>query len=496
MARNMFSSVTISVVALLFSNTSTIHAYVNNGNTATSSTTPSINIMDWLPKNAFLPKSNLEQVKQQLIHTVLNLQLDMETIKGVIVAAPTTATTATTLDPKQEWVGWNSNQNDPNPNTIRTRKSTKDTVKSSHLLLQRSSDATPRLPIRNLQFVLDDSKVEDITATESNVVVGYSTPNNMAVASMLSKTGMKAKPPKSKNTIHSDTTTTIPMPGFNGQHPLLSSGVLPLTLQNCGEYVTLDKGVQSLPLSTTATTSAATVPQWEVIWKEQSPTGTIVCGIELQQPIRRNQEAMIPAGIMYISFPVWDGAQLIEYQKKKLQYDITSKLYSQERDMEIEKMTKSNNIFNKLMHYRNAFAAAENYSLQPHKTYQNVPTTLDDLIVVADHPNSNDEAGVPLYIVPKGMVRIVPTATMKQLTQTAPCGKQVVMNRMLWSSSSSNDADTKKSNDILHGTAKIVPPPAVIPLRIPKTEAATPTSSTTTISSDSSSVTDADTPFM
>jgi hypothetical protein len=468
----MMTMVLVPVFTKTNDRTSVVQAYVNNGNAATSSSSspPSINIMDWLPKNAFLPKANLKEIQQQLMHTVLTLKLDMETTKGVIATAtsPTTSTTITTLDPKQEWVGWknddpNNSHSKNNPNSIRLRNTStpkqKDAVvKSSHLLLQRNSDATPRLPIRNLQFRLDDTSTNTGTATIHPDPAGIS--------------------------------STIPMPGFNGQHPLLSSGVLPLSIQNCGEYVTLDKGVQTLPISTNS--DVVKLPsQWEVIWKEQSPMGTIVCAMELQEPIRRNAQAMIPAGIMYLSFPVWDGALLMEYQKKKVQYDITAKLFSQERDMEIEKMTKSNNLFNKIMHYRNAFAAAENYSLQPHKMYQNVPTSLEDLIRVDGGDtvgNVNQVTGddsvtpPPLYIVPKGMVRIVPTAMMKHLTQTAPCGKQVVMNRMLWSSSTSstkNDADTKPSrNDILHGTAKIVlPPPSVVtvtPRRdIPKTEITT-----------------------
>ena len=447
-------SIVVVIVVIQVFYAMTIHAYVNNGNTVASSKPPSINILDWLPKNAFLPKANLHQVQEQLMDIVLNLQLDMETTKGAVEVMVDNTGPTMTLDPEKEFAGWNTNHKDQS--TIRTRTTKpiqKEVVKSSHLLLQRPNDATPRLPIRNLQFMLGSTAASTITGMNS--ILTKATTN---------------KKTKSKN--HPETSTNIPMPGYNGAHPSLSSGVVPLTIHNCGEYVTLDKGVQSLPLSTTAT-AVTLPPQWEVIWKEQSPTGTIVCGIELPQPIRRNADAMIPAGIMYISFPVWDGAQLLEYQKKKVEYDITSKLYSQERDLEIEKMTKSNNIFNKLMHYRNAFAAAENYSLQPHKAYRNVPTTLDDLIAIG---NNNDEGkdtnAPPLYIVPKGMVRIVPAATMKQMTQTSPCGSKAVMNRMLWSSSSSGKnevQEAKHPNDILHGTAKIVPP-LTLPLRTPSTE--------------------------
>ena len=472
--------VVIGVVQVFYA--PTIHAYVNNGNTVASSKPPSISILDWLPKNAFLPKANLHQVQEQLMHIVLNLQLDMETTKGAVEVMVDNTGPTMTLDPEMEFAGWNTNHKDHS--TIRTRTTKpiqKEVVKSSHLLLQRSNDATPRLPIRNLQFML-----------------GSTAASTAGMNSILTKESTNKKT-KSKN--HPETSTNIPMPGYNGAHPSLSSGVVPLTIHNCGEYVTLDKGVQSLPLSTTAT-AVTLPPQWEVIWKEQSPTGTIVCGIELPQPIRRNADAMIPAGIMYISFPVWDGAQLLEYQKKKVEYDITSKLYSQERDLEIEKMTKSNNIFNKLMHYRNAFAAAENYSLQPHKAYRNVPTTLDDLIAIeSSHDDAETSAFPPLYIVPKGMVRIVPAATMKQMTQTSPCGSKAVMNRMLWSSSSSGKnevQEAKHPNDILHGTAKIVPPPAVPLLRSPPTEVTTTSTTTPLGSSSSSSITDtdSDTTFM
>ena len=404
--------VTISV-------TTTTQAYVtnNNGNTGiTTTTTPPSFLDGWIPKNAFLPKRHLDDRTQQLVNSVFHVQLDLATQKGEAAAAALETAVTTTLlkttDSKQH----------PSPNHPTKKKPV--AVKSSLLLQQELSPQTPRLPIRNLQFALLGDGDGDRSSS-----------NN------------------------------IPMPGVHGRHPLLSSGLFPIEIHNGGEYVTLDRGVQSfVPLS------SIRKPVWEVVWKDSSPFGTMVCGMELPTPIRRTAGAMIPAGIMYLSFPVWDAAQLLVYQKKKIQYDLTAKLYAQERDAEMIKMTESSNIFNKMMHYRNAFAAAENYSLQPHKMYGHVPTNCQDLVAI---PQDDDQSqqyqhnGPPpplLYIVPRGQVRIVPTATIQQWSKSStPCGKQntgvMMMNHLLWSSSAStNQADHP---EILHGTAKmkIVPSP-------------------------------------
>jgi hypothetical protein len=403
----------------------------NGGSTGTSSPTNHI-LSDWIPKNTFIPKQNLPSIQQQLINTVLNIQLDMETIMA------TSSSTLSSLLPVQS-----NHHNHPN------------SIKSSHLLLQRLNDKTPRLPIRNIQFELTDNHQSMKPPTNDNndvQVVGYSTKSNVAMSSVLTKTTnqltMNTNLNKKKERSTSNSIlNTIPMPGVNGPHPITSSGTLPIHIQNSGEYITLHDGCQSLPLTSTTVTGTK-IPQWEVIWKEYSPMGTLICAMELQQPIQRNTNSIIPAGIMYMSFPIWDSTKLMEYQKKKINYDITVKNLNYERNHELEQMSNTNNIFAKLLHYKNAITAAENYSLQPHSFYKHIPSTIQDMISIPNKENIENQN--TLLISPKGMVRIVPMSSME--TATSPCGKQSMIHQMLATATSS---DTKKDNkNSQHHTTK------------------------------------------
>jgi hypothetical protein len=306
---------------------------------------------------------------------------------------------------------------------------------------------------------VNNDNASSSSSTSTPIVVEYTSTVNTGTyhirpRSKITTTRSQPKPTESDS---------IPMPGVNGPHPITSSGTLPLTILNSGEYVTWPTGAQSVPFTTTTSdTHQQLQPQWEIIWRESSPTGTLVLGMELLQSIQKNSNAMIPAGIMYISFPIWDGRKLQEYQMKKKEYDKTSKQYSQERDAALERMTQTNNVLTKLVHYRDAFQAAEKYSLQPHKLLQHIPTTMNDLIEVAmsgsndDDDDDDDSSATPLYVVSKGTVRIISNhknkLNTKSTTLTAPCGKQILMNRMV---SNSKMDPQRHTGDIVHGTAMI-----------------------------------------
>ena len=231
--------------------------------------------------------------------------------------------------------------------------SSSEKTKSSHLLTQRAH-AEPRIAIRNLIVELQDAR----TTTPAT----------------------KTTQPK---------LPALHMPGRNGPHPMSSSGVAPLQIHQAGHFITVDMGQTFLPLDTA---------QWELIWKEQSPAGVLVCGLALREAVQRNQ-ALLPKGTLYISFPVWDADKLQEYQKKKLDCEVASKMHMQERDDELRKMTQTNNVLAKMIHYRNAFAAVEQYSLQPRKLLSHVPSSVEEVLSIA---------GGTILLSRKGEVRIVP----------------------------------------------------------------------------------------
>jgi hypothetical protein len=282
-------------------------------------------------QKAFVPKKDLQEIQESFLHTVLDMHLD-------ITALPVAKTSSTT-------------------------------TKSSHLLTQRP-DQEPRIAIRNLIVELQDPQ-----KNPPSQVVGFDSAGVM-------------KSPKSK-------LPSLQMPGWNGPHPMSSSGIGPLQIHESGHFITVDMGKKYLPIDTTST--ATNAPQWELIWKEQSPAGVLVCGLALPEEVTRNQ-GMLPKGTMYISFPVWDSAQLLEYQQKKRDCEVASKLHMKERDDELLKMSQTNNVLAKIIHYRNAFAAVEQYSLQPRKMLSHVPSSDDEILPIAGN----------IVLSRKGQVRIVP----------------------------------------------------------------------------------------
>jgi hypothetical protein len=49
----------------------------------------------------------------------------------------------------------------------------------------------------------------------------------------------------------------------------------------------------------------------EILWRDNAPHGSIICGFHLNQSYQRN-DAMLPKDRLYISFPVWTMESLEE----------------------------------------------------------------------------------------------------------------------------------------------------------------------------------------
>lgn len=99
-------------------------------------------------------------------------------------------------------------------------------------------------------------------------------------------------------------------------------------------------------------------PCWQLIWRDQSPAGNCVIGLDVQSPATRN-EATLEKGSLFVSFPVWKQDRLVEMQTRKAECELAAMVHLQERDAEIEKLKAANNILVKAWHYRNAAAAVE-----------------------------------------------------------------------------------------------------------------------------------------
>lgn len=187
----------------------------------------------------------------------------------------------------------------------------------------------------------------------------------------------------------------VKMPGFNGPHPNLSAGLRRLNLVEEGSYIS-QVGQQFVK---------ALNGCWELVWKEGSPAGNLICGLELPEEVQRNG-AVLPKGKIYITFPVWTKETLgqMQVQKDKI-LGLASEALA-EKDAELAKMQETGNLLQKALHYRNAYAAAEKYFTQPKKKYETVPSK-DEVISFQDD----------LLVTTKGTV----------WTKSLPNGKQVLL---------------------------------------------------------------------
>lgn len=154
----------------------------------------------------------------------------------------------------------------------------------------------------------------------------------------------------------------VDMPGFNGPHRKLSSGIRTLDLQKDGQFVSLE-GAQTVK---------ATKGCWELVWKEDVPAGALVCGFEINEEYKRN-EAVLSPGRIYLSFPVWTRDTLAYARAEKEQVLSKAAEAIKEKDEMMEKYFSDPNPLMKALHYRNAYAAAERFYNQPVKRVEQVP---------------------------------------------------------------------------------------------------------------------------
>jgi hypothetical protein len=198
----------------------------------------------------------------------------------------------------------------------------------------------------------------------------------------------------------------VKMPGTHGPHPELSAGLRQLDFVEDGQFVSLS-GVKHV---------TGKKGSWEVVWKNDAPAGSLICGFELPESYARN-DAHLPGknrvskltmceeigqmqcnliilfsrtfscefeeGCIYLSFPVWTKETLLHMQGEKHRILTKASEYMKEKTRELEKINETNNPLEKLWYYRNAVAAAEKYGLQPITRANLVPES-DDVIHLTD----------------------------------------------------------------------------------------------------------------
>lgn len=166
----------------------------------------------------------------------------------------------------------------------------------------------------------------------------------------------------------------VGLPGASGPNPTCSTGPLTINVREEGKFVSM-QGVQTVPFEKAC---------WEMLWLKDRPAGSIVCGFELPEDVSRNG-AILPAGGVYISFPIFTAETLEVARAKKIEYETNYKKHTDLQDQELKKMNSSKNPFMKLVHFRNAVDANQHASLMRTNVYDNIPTSEEDLIRIADN---------------------------------------------------------------------------------------------------------------
>ncbi|KAG7346252.1 hypothetical protein IV203_005320 [Nitzschia inconspicua] len=154
----------------------------------------------------------------------------------------------------------------------------------------------------------------------------------------------------------------VTLPGADSHLSECSSGHRSLNVLNQGHYINLD-GVQHIDCQ---------MGCWEVCWVKEKPAGTLVCAFRLPKDYRRN-DAVLPCGDMWLSFPLWteQGLKSGQAEKKRIMSQIQHNLAR--RDEELAKYDQTQNPLKKAFLLRNAFAYAEKCSTLHHFLLDTIP---------------------------------------------------------------------------------------------------------------------------
>eukprot|EP00339_Tiarina_fusa_P011682 CAMPEP_0117032932 /NCGR_PEP_ID=MMETSP0472-20121206/23571_1 /TAXON_ID=693140 ORGANISM="Tiarina fusus, Strain LIS" /NCGR_SAMPLE_ID=MMETSP0472 /ASSEMBLY_ACC=CAM_ASM_000603 /LENGTH=249 /DNA_ID=CAMNT_0004741713 /DNA_START=107 /DNA_END=853 /DNA_ORIENTATION=- len=174
----------------------------------------------------------------------------------------------------------------------------------------------------------------------------------------------------------------VAMPGKNGPNPKLSSGIRALNMIQEGHFI-----------SKVGTELVHTLKGcWEMVWRKDAPAGALLCGFDLPDEYQRN-EAKLPKGRLYLSFPVWTAETLAFAQTQKVEILGLAEAALKEKEDQFSKYAAATNPLTKALHYRNAYAALEKYWMYPVDRMKQVPTS-EEVIKIQDD----------LFLTTKGLV--------------------------------------------------------------------------------------------
>lgn len=170
-----------------------------------------------------------------------------------------------------------------------------------------------------------------------------------------------------------DAKAKIPMPGANGPHPKVSSGIKELQVKTQAWFTSMT-GREIVDMKEGC---------WEIVWKEGAPAGALICGIDVAKEAARNG-AKLPAGKLYMSFPLWTREGLAAQQARRDSLLVRAQSHLDERDRQLELYKDSNNLFAKAMHYRNAWHEVDMFLLTGYREVDRMTPNPEDELELND----------------------------------------------------------------------------------------------------------------
>jgi hypothetical protein len=165
----------------------------------------------------------------------------------------------------------------------------------------------------------------------------------------------------------------VSLPGADGFYSQCSSGHRSVDVLSKGTFINLS-GIQHIDCQKGC---------WEVCWLKDKPAGTLVCAFHIDKDYKRN-DAVLPEGEMWMSFPLWtaNGLQYGQSEKSKIMSEIQANV--DKRDEELVKFDMTQNPIMRAIHIKKALAFAERCSELHHRTLDTIPA-LGEVLKLQDN---------------------------------------------------------------------------------------------------------------
>jgi len=198
----------------------------------------------------------------------------------------------------------------------------------------------------------------------------------------------------------------VKMPGLHGPKPSLSGGLNALTTIQHGSFISMAGNEVVKPSKGC----------WEIIWSNNAPSGSMLCGFEIDQDYKRN-DATLPKGTVYVSFNTWTSEGLKHAQNIKERSSKRASEALEKKHEELAKMRETNNPLEKARHYYNAMSAAEVHAKQPNDQKMKVIPSSEEVIRIEEDMYVSTNGQVWTQNLPSGRPVVLGTARMKSFSK-------------------------------------------------------------------------------